>query len=155
MKKVLLTMVVVGFAAAVAQAQGLSVKHMVHVEREKAIMRKMEQKAAAKKELETNTAKSLQKVQKAHNALIASGRANNTVENVFQNMFLQFEALDGAVKELMTLNQEQGRAAKAMLYHDYYVTVRNKNYALCEIVHEAYQLFPALANTVEKTELCD
>lgn len=154
MKKVLLTMVVVGFAAAVAQAQSFSAEHIARVQSEKA-MRKIEQKTAAKKELETNTAKSLQKVQKAHNALIASGRANNTVENVFQNMFLQFEELDGAVKELMTLNQEQGRAAKAMLYHDYYVAVRNKNYALCEIVHEAYQLFPALANTVEKTELCD
>ena len=141
MKKVLVALLVVGFAAVAASAQ--EGRYIAHVQTDRA-MRKITEKAAAEKAAAQKHQQVLQSVEKAHEALITAGLREASLDNVIEDMVLRLEELKGALKELSAINATEGAIAKKMVYHNYYVKVENKEYTIGDIEAKARQLFPYL-----------
>ena len=143
MKKVLVAVLVVGFAAVAAGAQSLSGEYIARVQSDK-VMRQLEEKAAAKQQAEVQHKRALENVVKTHQALITAGQMDSSLENVIQHMFFRTEELRTALKELTALNPAEGAVAGALVNHKYYVVIEKKSYTIDEIEAKAHQLFPHL-----------
>ena len=149
MKKLLVAMLVVGFAAVAASAQSVSAEHIANVQTDK-VMRKIEAKANAEKQLAAKRKQALENVEKAHNDLIVAGQWESSLENVIQNMYLRLDDLKKALKDLSAVNASDGAMASALVYHKYYVKVENKNYTIADIQSKAHELFPNLPYTADE-----